>query len=211
MSESEVRPSGNFVCRGAMQGRIAPLDEPATPLVITYNNGEIAVGCDYLSRETAMCGVAAKLGRMGLEDRCAYLFPVVKPNNRETALDPDTLHPTTILERQTPFGRLTLNLTRLEVESSPLRDNGQAPISLTRAEQIVLEMLMIYQGSVVSSPSLVHRLYGNSDTDPDAAAVYIRRIRKKLGDKERELIRTERREGFIIDKVEIDSEMSTSQ
>lgn len=72
-----------------------------------------------------------------------------------------------------------------------------APVQLTSQETSVLNYLVHNMGRLVSQTELVEHIYAyDDDRDSNTIAVFITRLRKKLG---ADLIRTVRGRGYIID------------
>ncbi|MCK4711562.1 MAG: winged helix-turn-helix transcriptional regulator, partial [Marinosulfonomonas sp.] len=73
------------------------------------------------------------------------------------------------------------------------------PVELTAQEIAVLSYLIHNPGRVISRTELSEHIYSyDDDRDSNTIAVFIARLRKKLG---AELIRTERGRGYMIEVV----------
>jgi len=93
------------------------------------------------------------------------------------------------------FGPLTLNLNSREVTFH------QQPVSLSRRELNLLEVLLQNQDKVMSRFSLEQTLYSwDDDIESNALEVHIHNLRKKIAKK---LIKTVRGVGYMVVKDEI--------
>lgn len=206
----EVFESKDYECNGVMRGLKNPFKNPATPHVVTFTNGSIAVSCDRLIRETGFCGAAVSLNKRGLESRCAYLFPVLDSGIKETTDVPSLTLPehqpintySTLRECYTRFGKLVINLAPPRIFCSPLREGGHEPIPISATENTILQMLMESQGTVVPRNLILLSIYDTADFNSSNASVYMRRVRIALNDNNLKLIRSVRGIGYIIDNPE---------
>jgi two-component system OmpR family response regulator len=70
------------------------------------------------------------------------------------------------------------------------------PVSLTRKEYAILQLLVLHRGRLVTRAMIYDCIYGEQDdTLSNVVDVYIANLRKRLG---AELIETRRGEGYII-------------
>jgi DNA-binding response OmpR family regulator len=76
---------------------------------------------------------------------------------------------------------------------------GDRPIDLTPREFDLLELLIAHPRQVFSRETLLNRIWGYDHVaDPNVVEVYISTLRDKIGDKERQLIRTVRGVGYTL-------------
>ncbi len=100
---------------------------------------------------------------------------------------------TDISHRGYRFGAFTLDIDRAAVLK-----NGQT-LPLRRQSFDVLRYLLERAGRLVSKEELLAAVWGNTPVTDDSLTHCLIDIRKVLGDKQRELIRTVPRRGFIFD------------
>lgn len=88
-------------------------------------------------------------------------------------------------------GKLTLDTDRQQVADS----QGNA-IELTAMEYRLLHYFMLHPGRVLSKSRLSEHIYeGEQITDSNTIEVYVKRLRRKLGD---EIIQTRRGQGYVF-------------
>jgi DNA-binding response OmpR family regulator len=97
------------------------------------------------------------------------------------------------VERVLRFGPLTLNRDTREV----FRDG--LPVGLTPREFDLLETFMLHPRQVMSRESLLDRVWGTDYLgDGNLIEVHVSALRDKLGDQQRQLIRTVRGVGYAL-------------
>jgi DNA-binding response OmpR family regulator len=101
--------------------------------------------------------------------------------------------PATQTERYLRRGGITLDLNRRKVNI------GDREINLTEREFLLLAHLMRGEGKVFSRNDLLSQVWGvNFDPGTNVVDVYIRRLRRKLGD---EIIETVRKAGYAFNEM----------
>jgi DNA-binding response OmpR family regulator len=146
-------------------------------------------------------GILILSARDGLEDRLQGLEVgaddyLVKPFHFEELL----ARARAILRRRRPttgeilkVGPLSLNDGSREVHL------GDRPIELTTREFDLLKLLMQHPNQVLARDRILDQVWGyNFYGDENNVEVYIRYLRQKLGDEERQLIQTVRGVGYRI-------------
>jgi DNA-binding response OmpR family regulator len=102
--------------------------------------------------------------------------------------------PATQTERYLRSGGITLDLNRRKVNT------GDREVNLTEREFLLLSHLMRGDGKVFSRDDLLSQVWGlNFDPGTNVVDVYIRRLRRKLGD---HIIETVRKAGYSFNDVE---------
>jgi DNA-binding response OmpR family regulator len=85
----------------------------------------------------------------------------------------------------------------LDRESRVVTMNGEA-VALTAKEFELLLLFMTHPGKVLSRRFILDQVWGNEFYDENNVEVYIRYLRRKLGDTEHELIETVRGVGYRL-------------
>jgi two-component system, OmpR family, response regulator MprA len=85
----------------------------------------------------------------------------------------------------------------LDRESRVVTMNGEA-VALTAKEFELLLLFMTHPGRVLSRRFILDQVWGNEFYDENNVEVYIRYLRRKLGDTEHELIETVRGVGYRL-------------
>lgn len=94
--------------------------------------------------------------------------------------------------------RLTVGDVTVDRESREVW-RADHPIELTPREFDLLELLIAHPRQVFSRETLLNRIWGYDHVaDPNVVEVYVSTLREKLGDKERQLIRTVRGVGYTL-------------
>jgi DNA-binding response OmpR family regulator len=94
--------------------------------------------------------------------------------------------------------RLSVNDVQLDRETREVWRAGQ-PIDLTPREFELLEVLLMHPRQVFSRETLLNRVWGyDYVADPNLIEVHISALRAKLGDTDRQLIRTVRGVGYTL-------------
>jgi DNA-binding response OmpR family regulator len=102
--------------------------------------------------------------------------------------------PTTQTERYLRGGGITLDLNRRKATT------GDVEVNLTEREFLLLAHLMRGEGRVFSRFDLLSQVWGlNFDPGTNVVDVYIRRLRRKLGD---QIIETVRKAGYSFNDVQ---------
>ena len=97
------------------------------------------------------------------------------------------------LRRQLSVGNLQLDRETREVW------RARQPIDLTPREFELLEVLLMHPRQVFSRDTLLNRVWGyDCAVDPNLIEVHISALRAKLGDTDRQLIRTVRGVGYTL-------------
>ena len=97
------------------------------------------------------------------------------------------------LTRRLSLGDLALDRETREVW------RAEQPIDLTPREFDLLELLIAHPRQVFSRETLLNRIWGYDHVaDPNVVEVYISSLRDKIGDKDRQLIRTVRGVGYTL-------------
>jgi DNA-binding response OmpR family regulator len=146
-------------------------------------------------------GILILSARDGLEDRLKGLDVgaddyLVKPFHFEELL----ARARAILRRRRPsagevlrIGNLTLNDGTREVH------RGDQQVELTTREFDLLKLLMQHPNQVLPREKILDQVWGyNFYGDENNVEVYIRYLRQKLGDEDRQLIQTVRGVGYRI-------------
>jgi two-component system OmpR family response regulator len=103
-----------------------------------------------------------------------------------------------LLRRAAHDPRPTVEIDGLAIDlvAREVRRNGEL-VALTPKEYALLEYLVMHRGELVTRTTLYEHLYDeNEETLSNVLDVYVSGIRRKLG---RELVRTRRGEGYIVD------------
>jgi DNA-binding response OmpR family regulator len=85
----------------------------------------------------------------------------------------------------------------LDRESRVVTMNGEA-VELTAKEFELLLLFMTHPGRVLSRRFILDQVWGHEFYDENNVEVYIRYLRRKLGDTEHELIETVRGVGYRL-------------
>jgi DNA-binding response OmpR family regulator len=146
-------------------------------------------------------GIVILSARDGLQDRLAGLTAgaddyLVKPFHFEELL----ARVRAVLRRRKPtagevlrVGNVTLNDGTRDVQV------GDRAVELTAREFDLLKLLMQHPGQVLARDRILDQVWGyNFYGDENNVEVYIRYLRQKLGDEERQLIQTVRGVGYRI-------------
>ena len=149
-------------------------------------------------------GILILSARDGLEDRLKGLEVgaddyLVKPFHFEELL----ARARAILRRRRPstgevlkVGQVTLNDGTREVHL------GERPVELTTREFDLLKLLMQHPNQVLARDRILDQVWGyNFYGDENNVEVYIRYLRQKLGDEDRQVIQTVRGVGYRIATV----------
>jgi DNA-binding response OmpR family regulator len=97
------------------------------------------------------------------------------------------------LNRRLSLGDLALDRETREVW------RAEQPIDLTPREFDLLELLIAHPRQVFSRETLLNRIWGYDHVaDPNVVEVYISTLRDKIGDRDRQLIRTVRGVGYTL-------------
>jgi DNA-binding response OmpR family regulator len=97
------------------------------------------------------------------------------------------------LTRRLTFGDLAVDRETREVW------RADQPIDLTPREFDLLELLIAHPRQVFTRETLLNRIWGYDHVaDPNVVEVYISALREKIGDKDRQLIRTVRGVGYTL-------------
>lgn len=164
---------GLGICRDMRRGN-GP--NKHTPLIMLTARGEVSdrveglnLGADdYLMKPFAFDELLARLGAL-------------------------IRRPTGKLEEEISFGRVTLYPAKKLIELS------SRPVKLSRKEYALLEYLAFHEDQTLSKEQLIAHVWDfDADVLDNTVEVFVRNIRKKLGD---EIIQTVRGYGYRIGKV----------
>ena len=146
-------------------------------------------------------GILILSARDGLEDRLQGLEVgaddyLVKPFHFEELL----ARAKAILRRRRPTAGETLRVGKLVLDDGARQVHlGEAPIELTTREFDLLKLLMQHPNQVLPRERILDQVWGyNFYGDENNVEVYIRYLRQKLGDEDRQLIQTVRGVGYRI-------------
>ena len=146
-------------------------------------------------------GILILSARDGLEDRLKGLDVgaddyLVKPFHFEELL----ARSRAILRRRRPTAGEVLKVGALSLNDGTREVHlGDRPIELTTREFDLLKLLMQHPNQVLPRDRILDLVWGyNFYGDENNVEVYIRYLRQKLGDEERELIQTVRGVGYRI-------------
>ncbi|MCA9792469.1 MAG: response regulator transcription factor [Candidatus Eremiobacteraeota bacterium] len=93
---------------------------------------------------------------------------------------------------------LTYGPLELDPRARRLRSDGDT-VELTAREFEILELLMSHQGQVMTREQLITRLWGfDFEGNTSVVEVHISALRSKLGDENKEIIRTVRGVGYVL-------------
>lgn len=94
--------------------------------------------------------------------------------------------------------QLSYGSLELDPRARRLRSQGET-IELTAREFEILELLMSHQGQVMTREQLITRLWGfDFEGNTSVVEVHISALRSKLGDDNKEIIRTVRGVGYVL-------------
>ncbi|HXA42188.1 MAG TPA: response regulator transcription factor [Candidatus Solibacter sp.] len=146
-------------------------------------------------------GILILSARDGLEDRLQGLEVgaddyLVKPFHFEELL----ARAKAILRRRRPTTGETLRVGKLVLNDGTRQVHlSDAPIELTTREFDLLKLLMQHPNQVLPREKILDQVWGyNFYGDENNVEVYIRYLRQKLGDEDRQLIQTVRGVGYRI-------------
>jgi DNA-binding response OmpR family regulator len=146
-------------------------------------------------------GILILSARDGLEDRLQGLEVgaddyLVKPFHFEELL----ARAKAILRRRRPTAGETLRVGKLVLNDGTRQVHlSDAPIELTAREFDLLKLLMQHPNQVLPRDKILDQVWGyNFYGDENNVEVYIRYLRQKLGDEDRQLIQTVRGVGYRI-------------
>ena len=146
-------------------------------------------------------GILILSARDGLEDRLQGLEVgaddyLVKPFHFEELL----ARAKAILRRRRPTSGETLRVGKLVLNDGTRQVHlSDTPIELTTREFDLLKLLMQHPNQVLPRDKILDQVWGyNFYGDENNVEVYIRYLRQKLGDEDRQLIQTVRGVGYRI-------------
>src|SRR5258708_16030156 len=146
-------------------------------------------------------GIVVLSAREGLEDRLEGLEvgaddSVVKPFHFEELL----ARAKAILRRRRPTAGETLRVGQLVLNDGTRQVHlADTPVDLTTREFDLLKLLMQHPNQVLPRDKILDQVWGyNFSGDENNVEVYIRYLRQKLGDEDRQLIQTVRGVGYRI-------------
>jgi DNA-binding response OmpR family regulator len=146
-------------------------------------------------------GILILSAKDGLEDRLKGLEVgaddyLVKPFHFEELL----ARAKAILRRRRPTAGETLRVANLVLNDGTREVHlAERPIELTTREFDLLKLLMQHPNQVLPRDKILDQVWGyNFYGDENNVEVYIRYLRQKLGDEDRQLIQTVRGVGYRI-------------
>jgi DNA-binding response OmpR family regulator len=146
-------------------------------------------------------GIVILSARDGLQDRLAGLDAgaddyLVKPFHFEELL----ARVRAVLRRRRPTAGEVLRVGNLTLDDGTREVRlGERPVELTAREFDLLRLLMQHPGQVLPRDRILDQVWGyNFYGDENNVEVYIRYLRQKLGDEERQIIQTVRGVGYRI-------------
>jgi DNA-binding response OmpR family regulator len=146
-------------------------------------------------------GIVILSARDGLQDRLAGLDAgaddyLVKPFHFEELL----ARVRAVLRRRRPTAGEVLRVGNLTLDDGTREVRlGERPVELTAREFDLLKLLMQHPGQVLPRDRILDQVWGyNFYGDENNVEVYIRYLRQKLGDEERQIIQTVRGVGYRI-------------
>ena len=146
-------------------------------------------------------GILILSAKDGLEDRLKGLEVgaddyLVKPFHFEELL----ARAKAILRRRRPTAGETLRVANLVLNDGTREVHlAERPIELTTREFDLLKLLMQHRNQVLPRDKILDQVWGyNFYGDENNVEVYIRYLRQKLGDEDRQLIQTVRGVGYRI-------------